>query len=458
LGAFGVFLLALALYYRFRISIFFTDLRRRFSGAKDSDEDARKLVDQILSSKGAFDKDKTAAIEVVNAIMRSQMTESQKRAALSKLKAIVSRSPTLKIDELLKGEEDLLNFYNDAVLTIKDKELLDKYREGDVLKEFWNIPLKDEKAAQRFLDDAIEEPRIRDALNRERDRTISDLASMGPSAAIAEKVLTSTTFLDEKDIIPLMSNQKKAFGAMKRGGSVLLRGPGGSGKTALVKSYVANLIRQGETVRFVEITRGKAAAAMGGKDSVESFSNYLEAVIKRAELAARRGEKVVIYFDEADEIFKDQVLTRTFKQAVQRLPRGVQVFGATNAYKLDSAAVSRFQEEFIPQAPADELAQSFARKLASDISGVRLDPNKDEFRLEAATLAGWIEKGKGKLSGKYEELSSRVVTERMFNSVEYQIKTLRDEAEAANRVLKDLVVRYKIRGGKLEAEVQEKEK
>ncbi len=173
-------------------------------------------------------------------------------------------------------------------------------------------------------------------------------------------------------------------GFASRGGSMLLYGPPGCGKT-LVSEAIAHEAKN-ETdiedeygdVKFLEVKGGDVLSRYPGESE-----RRIEAVFDQAHQVAQDGF-AVLFFDEVETLIPDRSddslqrhersLTNAFLQEMNDIEDNLLVIGATNMpFTIDPAATRRFPiQQFIPQPDAEVMAQVWEVNL-------RDLPNADEI-------------------------------------------------------------------------------
>ncbi|NHN61194.1 MULTISPECIES: ATP-binding protein [Halorussus] len=158
-------------------------------------------------------------------------------------------------------------------------------------------------------------------------------------------------------------------GFASRGGSMLLYGPPGCGKT-LVSEAIAHEAKN-ETdiedeygdVKFLEVKGGDVLSRYPGESE-----RRIEAVFDQAHRVAQDGF-AVLFFDEVETLIPDRSddslqrhersLTNAFLQEMNDIEDNLLVIGATNMpFTIDPAATRRFPiQQFIPQPDAEVMAQ-----------------------------------------------------------------------------------------------------
>lgn len=173
-------------------------------------------------------------------------------------------------------------------------------------------------------------------------------------------------------------------GFASRGGSMLLYGPPGCGKT-LVSEAIAHEAKN-ETdiedeygdVKFLEVKGGDVLSRYPGESE-----RRIEAVFDQAHQVAQDGF-AVLFFDEVETLIPDRSddslqrhersLTNAFLQEMNDIEDNLLVIGATNMpFTIDPAATRRFPiQQFIPQPDAAVMSQVWEVNL-------RDLPNADEI-------------------------------------------------------------------------------
>ncbi|WP_238392125.1 ATP-binding protein [Halorussus amylolyticus] len=172
-----------------------------------------------------------------------------------------------------------------------------------------------------------------------------------------------------------------------RGGSMMLYGPPGCGKT-LVSEAIAHEAKE-ETdieeeygdVKFLEIKGGDVLSRYPGESE-----RRIEAVFDQAHQVAQGGF-AVLFFDEVETLIPDRSddglqrhersLTNAFLQEMNDIEDNLLVIGATNMpFTIDPAATRRFPiQQFIPQPDAKVMSQVWEVNLRSL-------PNADDIDFE----------------------------------------------------------------------------
>ncbi|MFB6154582.1 MAG: ATP-binding protein [Haloferacaceae archaeon] len=172
-----------------------------------------------------------------------------------------------------------------------------------------------------------------------------------------------------------------------RGGSMLLYGPPGCGKT-LVSEAIAYEAKHNTTieedlgeVEFVEVTGGDVQSRYPGESE-----RRVEAVFDHAHQIAQDGF-CVLFFDEVETLIPDRAddtlqrheraLTNAFLQEMNGIEDNLLVIGATNMpFSIDPAATRRFPiQQFIPQPKVEVMEQVWSKSLSSV-------PNSDDIDFE----------------------------------------------------------------------------
>lgn len=192
------------------------------------------------------------------------------------------------------------------------------------------------------------------------------------------------------------SEVKERYGEdfASRGGSMMLYGPPGCGKT-LVSEAIAHEAKE-ETdieeeygdVKFLSVKGGDVMSRYPGESE-----RRIEAVFDQAHRTAQDGF-AVLFFDEVETLIPDRSdddlqrhersLTNAFLQEMNDVEDNLLVIGATNMpFTIDPAATRRFPiQQFIPQPDAEVMAQVWEVNL-------KHLPNADEIdfqRLGAASV------------------------------------------------------------------------
>ncbi|WP_135827742.1 ATP-binding protein [Halorussus halobius] len=167
------------------------------------------------------------------------------------------------------------------------------------------------------------------------------------------------------------SEVKERYGEefASRGGSMMLYGPPGCGKT-LVSEAIAHEAKE-ETdieaeygdVKFLSVKGGDVMSRYPGESE-----RRIEAVFDQAHRTAQDGF-AVLFFDEVETLIPDRSdddlqrhersLTNAFLQEMNDVEDNLLVIGATNMpFTIDPAATRRFPiQQFIPQPDAEVMAQ-----------------------------------------------------------------------------------------------------
>lgn len=154
-----------------------------------------------------------------------------------------------------------------------------------------------------------------------------------------------------------------------RGGSMMLYGPPGCGKT-LVSEAIAyeaknntNIEDEYGDVKFLKVKGGDVLSRYPGESE-----RRIEAVFDQAHRVAQDGF-AVLFFDEVETLIPDRSddnlqrhersLTNAFLQEMNDIEDNLLVIGATNMpFTIDPAATRRFPiQQFIPQPDADVMSQ-----------------------------------------------------------------------------------------------------
>lgn len=169
-----------------------------------------------------------------------------------------------------------------------------------------------------------------------------------------------------------------------RGGSMLLYGPPGCGKT-LVSEAIAyeaknetDIEEKYGDVKFLEVKGGDVLSRYPGESE-----RRIEAVFDQAHRTAKDGF-AVLFFDEVETLIPDRSddslqrhersLTNAFLQEMNDIEDNLLVIGATNMpFTIDPAATRRFPiQQFIPQPDAEVMKEVWEANLRSL-------PNADEI-------------------------------------------------------------------------------
>ena len=170
-----------------------------------------------------------------------------------------------------------------------------------------------------------------------------------------------------------------------RGGSMLLYGPPGCGKThvseaiAYEAKHNAGIEEQYGEVTFLEIRGSDIQSKYAG----ESEKN-VQAVFDRAHAIAQDGF-AVLFFDEIETLIPDRssdnlqrherAVTNAFLQQMNDVEDNLFVIGATNMpFMIDPAASRRFPiQQFIPQPTEEVMAEVWRKQLSSLPNADRID-------------------------------------------------------------------------------------
>lgn len=172
-----------------------------------------------------------------------------------------------------------------------------------------------------------------------------------------------------------------------RGGSMLLYGPPGCGKT-LVSEAIAyeakhntRIEEEFGDVRFLQVRGSDVTSKYMGESE-----KRVKATFERAHELARDGF-VVLFFDEVETLIPDRsddnlkrserAVTNAFLQEMNDVEDNLFVIGATNMpFSIDPAATRRFPiQQFIPQPDAEVMAEVWAKHCNTF-------PNADEIDFE----------------------------------------------------------------------------
>lgn len=180
-----------------------------------------------------------------------------------------------------------------------------------------------------------------------------------------------------------------------RGGSMLLYGPPGCGKTIVAEgiAYEAanntNIEEQYGDVKFLPVKGGDILSRYPGE-----AERRVEAVFQRAHEIAQNGF-AVLFFDEIETLIPDRgdddlqrherSLTNAFLQEMNtdEMEDNLFVIGATNMpFTIDPAASRRFPvQEFIPQPDAEVMSEVWKTELSSLEAESEFDIDLDYERL-----------------------------------------------------------------------------
>ena len=183
-----------------------------------------------------------------------------------------------------------------------------------------------------------------------------------------------------------------------RGGSMLLYGPPGCGKT-LVSEAIAyeakhntNIEEEYGTVQFLSVKGGDILSRYPGE-----AERRVEAVFDQAHGIAQEGF-AVLFFDEVETLIPDRSddglqrhersLTNAFLQAMNDVEDNLLVIGATNMpFTIDPAATRRFPiQQFIPQPDEAVMADVWRKQLAPLEAADGVGASIDYDRLAAESI------------------------------------------------------------------------
>jgi preprotein translocase subunit SecG len=402
-----VTLLLLAFLNRTRIRLFIKNLR---GGSGDLDREVAFMRAAVFESKLGNDQ-RLQASYVIDSIMKSDLSDQDKRAALRELRAAIQSNPS-SFAKAMKGSEILKDFFLSAESQVSDLRIVQR----TPLEDFWRISLDPKDAAATTAAEQIlnkkfpDSPNVRRSFMNQRKR-IHDMISSEAGLKVSTLFNQEATY-DPKDLMILLKNQKPMLKSLESGGNAFFDGVGGTGKTATVKHYIAMMNQRDidagnkPSWRQVDITRSKVAEIMGSS-SAEAFGSYLNMVKAQAELDGLRGNHTVFFMDEANNILNDKVLGPIFKQSIGTMPKNAQLVGAANVKIEDLAQLDRFGTRTTVEA-ADEkdlaslLKQKLLEKnLSVNVSGedvdVKIAQARDFFTKHAADLIG---RGKKDISSR----------------------------------------------------------
>lgn len=172
-----------------------------------------------------------------------------------------------------------------------------------------------------------------------------------------------------------------------RGGSMLLYGPPGCGKTLISEAIAYEAKNETDIeekygdVKFLEVKGGDVLSRYPGESE-----RRIEAVFDQAHRTAKDGF-AVLFFDEVETLIPDRSddslqrhersLTNAFLQEMNDIEDNLLVIGATNMpFTIDPAATRRFPiQQFIPQPGAEVMKEVWEANLRSL-------PNADEINFE----------------------------------------------------------------------------
>lgn len=200
-------------------------------------------------------------------------------------------------------------------------------------------------------------------------------------AGLKEVKRTARTLLSLFD--PKVKNEVERLYSQEfagRGGSMLLYGPPGCGKT-LVSEAIAheakhdtNIEEEYGSVQFLSVEGGDILSRYPGESE-----RRVEAVFEQAHGIAQQEGFAVLFFDEVETLIPDRSddnlqrhersLTNAFLQAMNDIEDNLLVIGATNMpFTIDPAATRRFPiQQFIPQ-PGDEVMADVWRKTLAPLT------------------------------------------------------------------------------------------
>jgi transitional endoplasmic reticulum ATPase len=184
-----------------------------------------------------------------------------------------------------------------------------------------------------------------------------------------------------------------------RGGSMLLYGPPGCGKTIVAEgiayeaAHNTNIEDQYGDVKFLPVKGGDILSRYPGE-----AERRVEAVFQRAHEIAQNGF-AVLFFDEVETLIPDRgdddlqrherSLTNAFLQEMQtdEMEDNLFVIGATNMpFTIDPAASRRFPvQEFIPQPDAEVMSEVWRTELAELVAESDIDIDIDYDQLGEAS-------------------------------------------------------------------------
>jgi len=183
-----------------------------------------------------------------------------------------------------------------------------------------------------------------------------------------------------------------------RGGSMLLYGPPGCGKT-LVSEAIAyeakhntNIEKEYGSVQFLSVEGGDILSRYPGE-----AERRVEAVFEEAHSIAQEEGFAVLFFDEVETLIPDRSdddlqrhersLTNAFLQAMNDIEDNLLVVGATNMpFTIDPAATRRFPiQQFIPQ-PGEEVMTDVWHKTLAPLEAADAGVDIDYERLGAESV------------------------------------------------------------------------
>jgi len=183
-----------------------------------------------------------------------------------------------------------------------------------------------------------------------------------------------------------------------RGGSMLLYGPPGCGKT-LVSEAIAyeakhntNIEDEYGSVQFLSVEGGDILSRYPGE-----AERRVEAVFDEAHSIAQEEGFAVLFFDEVETLIPDRSddnlqrhersLTNAFLQAMNNIEDNLLVIGATNMpFTIDPAATRRFPiQQFIPQPDEAVMTDVWRKTLAplEDAKGTDIDIDYERLGAES---------------------------------------------------------------------------
>lgn len=310
-----------------------------------------------------------------------------------------------KIEQLLRSSEYLLHEIEEIISTNKGNITVDvvsmepaDFTTLRITDETEMTFLDKEEYANRRREDGTQQQGTEGEMNVD-----IDLSPKKPTVSFEEDVAGLEGVKETAQMLLALFNPEtkreveQRYGSKfaDRGGSMLLYGPPGCGKTIVAEgiAYEAanntNIEQQYGDVKFLQVKGGDILSRYPGE-----AERRVEAVFQRAHEIAQNGF-AVLFFDEIETLIPDRgdddlqrherSLTNAFLQEMNtdEMEDNLFVIGATNMpFTIDPAASRRFPvQEFIPQPDAEVMSDVWRTELSELASEANMDIEIDYERL-----------------------------------------------------------------------------